>query len=420
MKRIVFLLALLVLLQYQPIVAAPGEYNVDDFEIKISKEYEEGKEILVIQKIGNNPFLSSYNGNGAVHTVQNIVIIDGYFYLYGSLHLDGQPTYYDAFLLVLDVNGTIVDSKMYDFGFLEQIDGVYMVDGILMLHISQHDDIDRDIFFYKTYFVTISNSYDILDSVTYPTEILNIKVIDNNVLFSHENDDVYEGSINNLLEFTSKEDSLNVVDGDVFYNEVKIDFINTAYLNNEPVTNGVDIDYPGYYTIKYNNKDVSFVVKPIVTGIEDNKVYLSDVSINVSSGMVTLNGDAYLNESIINEPGNYTLIISGINGYEEVYNFTITADVSGIINDQEYEDSVVFYFKGEGYLNNQYVESPVEISNQGEYRFYVEGNDGYSETYDFKIVKNNDEFDVVSLIQKYDIVILVVTVIGSVIIIKKK
>ena len=112
---------------------------------------EEGKEILVIQKIGNNPFLSSYNGNGAVHTVQNIVIIDGYFYLYGSLHLDGQPTYYDAFLLVLDVNGTIVDSKMYDFGFLEQIDGVYMVDGILMLHISQHDDIDRDIFFYKTY-----------------------------------------------------------------------------------------------------------------------------------------------------------------------------------------------------------------------------------------------------------------------------
>ena len=180
------------------------------------------------------------------------------------------------------------------------------------------------------------------------------------------------------------------------------------------------IDYPGVYDLEYNNYEYSFIVNPIITGIENLGVYSTSVTPYISSGTTYLNNDVYVSGTEISEPGNYRLKVIGANDYVKEVQFTITSDIKGVLHNQTYSDDVEISFNGDGYLNNTFIESPYTISGPGDYILKIQGNGNYLETLYFNIVEAEEETTLIDIIQKYDVVFLAVVVIGGGIILKKK
>ncbi len=170
----------------------------------------------------------------------------------------------------------------------------------------------------------------------------------------------------------------------------------------------------------YNGYTYRFVVEPIVTGVTDNEVYLETVTPVIKTGKAYLNNDLYVSGTPITEPGNYTLKVDGLNNYEKIYNFSINSSVTGILNNQVYDNDVQIEFEGEGYLNNTFIESPYTVTDDGEYLLKIRGEGNYLETYYFSVEKAEEETTVIDYVQKYDVVFLGVVVIVGGIILKKK
>ena len=102
-----------------------------------------------------------------------------------------------------------------------------------------------------------------------------------------------------------------------------------------------------------------------------------------------LNNDIYVSGTVISKPGNYELSIRGIGNYLEKYNFTITSNLEGIVNDHTYNEPVEISFNGDAYLNNQFVTSPLVVSDVGDYILKIKGENNYLETYYFQIETEN-------------------------------
>ena len=87
-------------------------------------------------------------------------------------------------------------------------------------------------------------------------------------------------------------------------------------------------------------------------------------AITFDYGNATLNNDIYLSGSIVSKPGYYQFLLSGANGYVEECNFTITCNMDGVSNNNVYDSDIEVIFNGEGYLNNQFVNSPLHVKRR--------------------------------------------------------
>ena len=187
----------------------------------------------------------------------------------------------------------------------------------------------------------------------YWTIIKKITSNEHYILFNYDYDDLYDGAIRDDLTILLPNDVLDIANQEMFINEVNIEFLNSALL--------------------YNNAEYNFILKPLVLGVENNKSYNESVSPSISSGNVVLNNDIFISGTEISKPGNYELTINGINNYSEIYNFTIVSNMTGITNNHTYLEPVTVSFSGEGYLNNQFIDSPAEVSETGEYILKIKG-----------------------------------------------
>ncbi len=206
----------------------------------------------------------------------------------------------------------------------------------------------------------------------------------------------------------------------MFTGSIYIPFLNEALLNNTPVANGVFIDQPGYYELLWNEQQFSFTVDPIIEGVEDGAVYSSPIRPKVSSGSLMLDTKRFISGQLIDRPGNYRLLINGVEGYIKTLQFTITSNMQGIVNNGKYTDEVQITFNGDGYLNNGYVTSPLIISEKGEYLLQVKGEGGYSEQYAFTIEQDLESLTFASFLRDYDLIIFGITLISGFIVLKKK
>ncbi len=423
MKKTVFLLCLMIFTM--PFIQVEGISNnqvhsFDNYEIIIEDYYVGDNKGISIEKTGTDPFYTTLNNELESYIINGVTSVNNYYIIFGSNHIVGNSTYYDSMFIVIDQLGNLIKQVTFDYDDLEEIVGVYYIDDIIIFHTIKTTDDGFRYQFVSNYFSSYDLSFNLIDTIDIGTEIKEITSNERYILFNYEYDDLYNGAIRNDLSILLPTDIVNISNQEIFINEINIEFLNSALLNNEIVKNGVFLNYPGNYKLVYNNSEYNFVLKPVITGIEDNKFYNTGLTPIISGGNIMLNNDVYISGTEINEPGNYELSISGINDYIETYNFTITSNMTGVTNNHTYIEPVSISFNGEGYLNNQFINSPIEVYETGEYVLKIKGDNNYLETYYFQIDKDVETMTIVDFIQRFDIFILVIVLISGGIILKKK
>ncbi len=419
MKRIVFLLLVFFISKSSVKASITKTFEDGETTYIVTDYYEEGSRGFILEKKGIDPFITSLVVQGETYIVNGVTELNNTVYVYGSAHIKGADTFYDAVIITFDVEGNFITKAVYDFDELEEVTELFNLDNVVIALVNEHVD-DEGVFeFNGHHFLLLNQQLEIIKQRSLTIEVKSFELNSDKILLDYEYDGFYEIALTNQLEILLYDDLLDIPSNSVYSGSVEIDFINQATLNEDVVMNGVSIDYPGNYTLLYNENMYTFIVEPIVYGIENNGVYTESVSISVSNGNVLLNEDVFVDGTVISEPGNYEVVIQGINGYTKTLVFTITGDIDGLINHHVYYEPFEFYFNGEGYLNDQHQESPITISEDGNYTFKVIGERDYLETYQFEL-KQEQETSFIDFVQRFDIVVLVVTIIIGVVIIKKK
>lgn len=423
MKKIVFLFLLAISAIFNLTNGVYGVeivYEIDDYEIIIDRFTENGVTGFTVEKTGVNPFVSTVINGTEHYYITGVSKIEEYYILYGYGFTSNSDTEYDSLFFILDNAGNVIKKDLRDYGFMEVIKEVYIIDNIFITYTEQTKDIDYNYEFKSNYFTTYDLNFNYTNSLEIGSKIKRIDSNDQYVLIGYDYYLDYDFAIRSDLTILECDTLLELNEGEVFYDAVTIEFLNSATLNNSYVENGVFINYPGDYTLIYNDKIYNFVVEPTITGVEDNFIYKESVTPFISNGNVMLNNDIYISNTEIDGPGNYELIVTGSNNYVSTLSFTITSNLEGIINNNIYTDNVSFSFKGEGYLNNQFIESPFEVNETGEYILKIRGENNYLETYFFSIEDDIKETSFIDFVQRVDILVLVVVLISGGIILKKK
>ncbi|MBO5906621.1 MAG: DUF5011 domain-containing protein [Clostridia bacterium] len=161
-------------------------------------------------------------------------------------------------------------------------------------------------------------------------------------------------------------------------------------LDGQPYVSETPITTKGYHTLVIkgaNNfkETINFTIETTIIGIEDEKTYYETLYPDINGENMTLNGVEWNNEPIEN-CGNYTLIITGTNGYRKTVTFVIETVVTDLTNGETYEEEVTPSFtKGTATLNGEPYVSGTTIYTPGLNTLVITGEDGYSVTYKFTI-----------------------------------
>lgn len=137
------------------------------------------------------------------------------------------------------------------------------------------------------------------------------------------------GGYEQAVKFTVKERS-NIENGAVFQNDATINIDNSTslMLNGVAITNGEKITKIGNHTLKITGSNgyeniYTFTIKPILT-ISDGEEFSRPFALQKVDGIMTLNGKAIHSDITIDRSGKYTLIIAGEGGYTETITFNYT------------------------------------------------------------------------------------------------
>ena len=151
-------------------------------------------------------------------------------------------------------------------------------------------------------------------------------------------------------------------------------------------------------------KTVSFVVNLVTTELTNGAVYNPSLTPTFSGGTITLNGNPYLSGELIEIPGFYTLVVSGETGYSKTYYFNVEPEFVNVINGQTYyEPRVVANSKGNVTLNgNPYVSNTI-LNTSGSYTLQIVGAGGYLRTINFTMAGGSNVIDNESYILEHTI-----------------
>ena len=422
MKKTVFLFMLLFIFMLNLDMNVKGSeviYQVNNHEIIITSFKEDGISGFTIEKTGTNPFSTTIIDNLEHYYITGVNQVEDYYVLYGYGFTNNSDTEYDSLIFIFDLAGNIIKKDLRDYGSMECIKTVYYIDDILIVYTESVNDLDYSYEFNSNFFTSYDHNFSYLNSIEISPKILKLNSDEEYIFIGYDSIE-FDIALRSDLSMIKSSDLLNINEGQVFNESVTIEFINGATLNNDYVENGVTINYPGNYSLNYNNQIYNFVVVPVITGVVDKEIYNHSVTPLFTGGNAILNNDVYIPNSEISEPGNYEFIINGANNYNESLTFTITSNLEGIINNNTYIEPVTLDFNGDGYLNNQFIESPYEVSEGGEYILKIRGENNYMESYYFSIQKDVKKTSIIDFVQRVDILVLVVVLISGGIILKKK
>lgn len=132
-------------------------------------------------------------------------------------------------------------------------------------------------------------------------------------------------------------------------------------------------------------KTINFEIELDVDGVENGITYYTPVVPSISGGTITLDGAAYESETPITTKGHHTLIITGANGFRETINFTIETTIVGVADGQTYTETLYPDINGENMTLNGVAYNNEPIENCGNYTLTITGTNGYSKTITFVI-----------------------------------
>ncbi|WP_332649640.1 S-layer homology domain-containing protein [Lysinibacillus sp. 54212] len=171
----------------------------------------------------------------------------------------------------------------------------------------------------------------------------------------------------------------------------------TATLNGSPFTSGTEVSTEGGYTLVVtdaagNKTTVSFTMdktSPEVTGVTNNGVYNTDVTISFNEGTATLNGNPFTSGTEVSTEGDYSLVVTDAAGNSTTVLFTVdktSPEVTGVTNNGVYNTDVTISFnEGTATLNGNPFNSGTTIKTKGNYTLKVTDAAGNNVSISFTI-----------------------------------
>lgn len=361
--------------------------KLDDVTYVIGTEINEvGNHVLTINGVNN--LVNSYNitiiptingvSNNGVYQGTVTPIIN-----HATLLLDGED--YDSGTEVAEVGNhslTIKGVNGYEYSI------VFTVTPVIA-------EISNDNSYVGGVTPIIDNSILKLDGIDYTSGTEIVEVGNHTLSISGVNDYVY-GEIEFIVLPSNVEDYKDKF----FVQSVAVNSINNAtlMLDGEPYDKTL-IESIGNHTLKIIGKNgyedsFDFVIteNPVIRTKLGNGVLVDDFECNENIQIVIpyatlkIDGDSYTSGDDYNVVGYHTLIITGTNGYESQYEFLITENVNGLVDEGEYENfKIICDGVDKLSLNGEIIDNNTLISNVGNYTLKISGVNGYSNTYNFSI-----------------------------------
>ncbi|MBQ7646504.1 MAG: S8 family serine peptidase, partial [Clostridia bacterium] len=205
--------------------------------------------------------------------------------------------------------------------------------------------------------------------------------------------------IQSMLEFTEKAAVIGVKDGEIYFGNVSIWFINgSAVLDGKSIASGTLCKYSGKH-----NLELTYGEEKISVGFTTDNVPLSfdykessdGARIRFSRGKATLDGFPYSSGELVSRSGTHLFRITGPNGNTREYSFTLdftAPEIAGVQDGRFYLGPRCISFAGAGKvtLNGNEIESGYVVSAPGEYRLVSSAKNGNDKkTVSFEIINND-------------------------------
>src|SRR5690606_31585748 len=131
------------------------------------------------------------------------------------------------------------------------------------------------------------------------------------------------------------------------------------------------------------------------TVVYDGVSYQTEVTLFLYARLFRSNGEPFTSGTVINEEGNYTLVVTDAAGNADTVSFVIDKTVpvvTGVDDGASYnEDVTVTFDEGTATLNGEDVVSGTSISDEDEYTLIVTDAAGNADTVNFTIDKTVPE-----------------------------
>jgi len=407
MKKATFLFMMLIVLLGASKEVGAKEYHFTGFTVSLEEIMIDDERKVLITKGGMDPFETILGLEGYHLFYNGLTMYGDDFVVYGYAMGGYDMRDYSGFFFVVDEDGTIVlgEEGVLDYDFRGDVKNVYTYDDHLMIELQQTNEIG--------YHIEVMHHIYLLFDETYT--MIAEHSVDGLVHEVFVDDWILRGRVESGTQFDFGISS----SGELIWKDC-LKFLNDVILNDELLTSNTCIDTIGSHYLRYNDNTINFYIEPLIEGVEEGHIYYEPVMISYNGGYATLNDDGYTSHQEIIDIGYYRFVIEGVNGYKKELNFEIGAVVEGITNNTVYEEGVTVHFTGQGYLNNQYVKSPVIVEHDGEYILKIKGQDGYLESYYFEIVSVKEETTFIDFVQKVDVFVLGAVLIIGIVVVKRK
>jgi hypothetical protein len=381
MKTIAFLCVLInAIFATQTTVSMQSE-TIDSGDAIITTDSKNGT--LTISFEGTGSFTTEVPTNDDTYRVNQTTTHNNHIIVYGYT-VNKSIREHHAFLIFLDKTGQIIRHDVFDDAPLQEFVNHYDLDGTLIFRMREsiNDDGAKEV---KNHFVRYDETLSTFQKETIDSVLKVIDVSGNKLIMKPAYDAHYTYGLD--ADFTQYEPNVmyGAKDKDTFIGSASLFSLNEVTINGEVFSQHIDISYPGYHHIKIDGKELTITIHPENNIIENHETYNGPITLNELKGRLLLNNQVISSNETIKDPGNYTLVIEGTNGYEKRLEFTISSSISGIYNNHVYDSKRTLTFNGVGYLNNRYIETGHMVNKPGLYTLDILGENDYRETLQFEI-----------------------------------
>lgn len=370
---------LYVLLSSTFLFSSGVQESIDGTHLSVQKERREGYFALVIRGTGMYTFVHEFGSTEENYHVNSLQVINQEFVIDGY-YLEQTTRTYHAYFLVISKEGEILIHHDFNDSASQDISGIYPLHEGYLIHLTQMDSSAQ---WFEKDFLIVFKGPNIIDHEL-EREIMDIEVTDAgyHVRFKYDSHSLIFITKEGL--FLTGPDLIGVSNKESYTDSVQLLFAGEATLNRMTIKAPYEVYSPGNYTLIHEKVYTRFTIHPSVSGVEAHTLYTQPVRIEYDLGQAYLNHEPYASNESIEKPGNY---VFGMYKDDYIFEipFTLTANVRGIKHLESYDHPVSIQFLGEGYLNNQFIQSGHSISEPGRYTLKVFGVNQYLETHTFEI-----------------------------------
>lgn len=170
----------------------------------------------------------------------------------------------------------------------------------------------------------------------------------------------------------------------------------TATLNGVKYTSGTKIDQEGEYVLvvtdQVDNKTTLYFTidykAPIVSGVENGKIYNQHVTPSFNEGSAKLNGNTFVSGTTVKAEGSHELIVQDLAGNTTMYKFEIdltAPKVTNVSDGATYRRALINFNEGIAKLNGTEIQTGHEVIKDGKYDLVVTDTAGNTTKLSFEV-----------------------------------